>query len=618
MWLIDTTTLKLRPFLSSKDVNYAILSHTWGDDDDEVTFNDMADPRRAAKKPGWNKIKKTCEKAKEMHLQYAWVDTCCIDKTSSSELSEAINSMFSWYQDSYQCFVYLATAPDEGPTLEQAAKEPMENYLANFKWFQRGWTLQELIAPSTIVFFDSNWGFIGTKSSLCQTLASITGIDSMVLRRADTLPTVSVGKRFSWAANRRTKRVEDIAYCLLGIFGVNMPLLYGEGSKAFLRLQQEVARFTNDLTLFAWQQIQSSEDTQFRGIFAHSPSEFRHCDNLLTLQERLELETEFTITNRGLRVDRYFGLAGSDTGVQQGDLVMGLDCLERSERTKHDAKWIGVRLRRIGATYVRVLPNDFHYSSSRVSRLNSDLKQVAYIATSLSDLDTAAIHTNRTIGIFYHNSLQAFIPSDTPHGGSSRRRIPYGSMHYVASFGSHGLRSCTHLHLFTIKLGNPTKDFRLALVCGLQDWQLDGGDQGPWALICSEEQFSKSPQHPIHKLNVLAKDTTMTLDEKTEIFRDHIFETYMDKDGRISQSLMPSRLTIKDPDYDVSFITHEISVRIDEASEHRWAENSSEFTYILRLSYHRNKNKGKQPLDPIPDNPVGVERGSMLKKDTDC
>ncbi|RSM08778.1 hypothetical protein CEP52_004455 [Fusarium oligoseptatum] len=306
MWLINTTTLTLQLFARSEGVKYAILSHTWGGDDEEVTFQDMEDVNHRDTKIGWAKIKKTCDLAKNMGLDYAWVDTCCIDKTSSAELSEAINSMFSWYRDSKICFVYLCTRIHE-PQLHSSGNL-LDDELASYRWFKRGWTLQELIAPSHMSFFNEDWEILGTKESLREHLSRITGIDTVVLKSVETLQNINIGKRFSWAAKRETKRVEDIAYCLMGIFGINMPLLYGEGSRAFIRLQEEIARSTNDLTLFAWQQSRKSAGSnwQLSGIFATSPKEFRHCDKLLVPRGKLEAETEFTLTNRGLRFERNF------------------------------------------------------------------------------------------------------------------------------------------------------------------------------------------------------------------------------------------------------------------------------------------------------------------------
>jgi hypothetical protein len=586
MWLLDTTTFELKAFHSSAGVKYAILSHTWGGDDDEVTFYDMAHRPRYQEKPGWQKIEKTCELARRMQLQYAWIDTCCIDKTSSAELSEAINSMFSWYRDSWICFVYLSTYVDESPMAPPIRNASMAQELARYKWFQRGWTLQELIAPSKVTFLDRSWEPIGTKKTLCDTLAEVTGIDSVVLRSVEALSTIHVGRKFSWAAHRSTKRVEDLAYCLLGIFDVNMPLLYGEGPKAFIRLQEEIIRSTNDLTLFAWQQDTSSsgQNGQLRAILAHSPSEFRYCGKLLTLEEKLDVETEFTLTNRGLRFDRHLGVANTKPSdlLSDNDLVLGLDCLERSERTENVPRWVGIYLRKIGSTYVRVMPDNLHYSTSRVSRLNLAMKQVAYTATSLSDLDMEVIHENRTVGIFYHSTLHAVIPYDF-RANLSGSRISYGSMYYIDSFASRGLRSCMFLHLFMIKVGKPLQEYRFALVCGLQGrTKFERIEQSPWAHLCAEAEFSHLPNHPICKLGAFKQatneDNGMTFEERTGIFRDYIFENYLDSTGQLSQNSMCKSLSIED---------HEISVRVDHASEHSWSESSSRYTYIIRLSYSK-------------------------------
>ncbi|KAK3364641.1 hypothetical protein B0T25DRAFT_599039 [Lasiosphaeria hispida] len=158
---------------------------------------------------------------------------CCIDKASSAELSEAINSMFTWYKSAAVCIAYLSDLPrepfyDVGKTLRQC------------RWFKRGWKLQELIAPRHMLFYNGSWSSLGNESSLAPYLSRTTRINALILQYAELLKSVSVGKRMSWAADRETTRVEDIAYCLFGIFGVNMPLLYGEGEKAFVRLQQEL------------------------------------------------------------------------------------------------------------------------------------------------------------------------------------------------------------------------------------------------------------------------------------------------------------------------------------------------------------------------------------------
>ncbi|KAH8880416.1 HET-domain-containing protein, partial [Thozetella sp. PMI_491] len=305
MWLIDTTTYELKFFADAADVSYAILSHTWNDD--EVVFGDMTHPEKAMRKAGWAKIEKTCllAQAQEPPLPYAWVDTCCIDKTSSAELTEAINSMFHWYRNAEICFVHLQDFPVSSLGIGAHDYESLEfqTALRACRWFKRGWTLQELVASESIEFHGDNWRYVGDKYLLLPLLSMITGVDKSVLESIDNLSAVPVGIRMSWAAGRETTRVEDTAYCLLGIFGVALPLLYGEGPKAFQRLQDEIARSSNDLTLFAWEQVSATRSPMFRGIYAESPAEFANCAHLRVPQEKFSLDNEFTLTNRGLRFD---------------------------------------------------------------------------------------------------------------------------------------------------------------------------------------------------------------------------------------------------------------------------------------------------------------------------
>ncbi|EHK17332.1 uncharacterized protein TRIVIDRAFT_137229, partial [Trichoderma virens Gv29-8] len=244
MRLIDTSTLELIWFPKAPPP-YAILSHTWGLD--EVTFADFTNVPKRESKAGFSKIKQTCKQALKDGLSYAWVDTCCINKESSSELSEAINSMFRWYRDAAICYAYLEDVPEE--TNSSITNSSLINHC---RWFTRGWTLQELLAPWDIVFFAANWATIGRKTGLGATIEQITGIPRAILTGDSRLDQVSVASRMNWAAKRQTTREEDIAYCLMGVFDVNMPMMYGEGKKAFIRLQEEILRQTEDDSLFAW------------------------------------------------------------------------------------------------------------------------------------------------------------------------------------------------------------------------------------------------------------------------------------------------------------------------------------------------------------------------------
>jgi hypothetical protein len=228
-------------FSLTKDITYptmpyAILSHTWGEDDEEVNFGDLKDGSRKTK-DGYRKLHFCGEQAARDGLQYFWVDTCCIDKSNSTELSEAINSMFRWYRNAARCYVYLTDVLTNDRT--DLSPEPWETPFRNSRWFTRGWTLQELIAPPSVEFFCPNGKRLGDKKSLERQLHKITGIPVSALR-SSPLSNFSFDERVLWARNRDTKREEDLAYSLLGIFDISIPVIYGEGKEnAFRRLNRE-------------------------------------------------------------------------------------------------------------------------------------------------------------------------------------------------------------------------------------------------------------------------------------------------------------------------------------------------------------------------------------------
>jgi len=327
MYLINASTLKLERFDDHAHLPaYAILSHTWGTA--EVTFeqaHELPDvppikTRHSPYKngPGHRKIRMTCTQALIDGLEYAWVDTCCIDKRSSAELSEAINSMWSWYENATVCYAYLE---DVGPT-DAAECDQIDQYgiskdlwngglvsvdvleLAEARWFTRGWTLQELLAPQKIIFYGKEWTYLGTKYSLKSDLARITRIDEAALHRSN-LKNFGVARRMSWAAHRVTTRVEDMAYSLLGLFDVNMPLLYGEGHKAFERLQEAIMKDSNDQSLLAWAptykapKINRMAPAQWRSVFASHPNEFASSS---ISRFPFPSGESFNLTNKGMRM----------------------------------------------------------------------------------------------------------------------------------------------------------------------------------------------------------------------------------------------------------------------------------------------------------------------------
>lgn len=200
---------------------------------------------------------------------YQILRSCCIDKTSTAEVGEAINSMFRWYGDASVCYKYLA---DVSSTHE----------LSSSRWFKRSWTLQELIAPKVLRFYSSDWNYLGSKHDLQDQISEITGIDRVVLSTG-VFDQISIARRMSWASKRQTTRVEDWSYSLMGIFDVNMPLLYGEGIKSVLRLQEEIMKISDDHTLFAWilpkelkhmKDLSIDKSWQNTGLLANSPADF--------------------------------------------------------------------------------------------------------------------------------------------------------------------------------------------------------------------------------------------------------------------------------------------------------------------------------------------------------
>ncbi|KAF2167426.1 hypothetical protein M409DRAFT_36539 [Zasmidium cellare ATCC 36951] len=218
---------------------YAILSHTWGPPEHEVLYQDVLDGSALAK-DGFRKIRLCADQAKQEGLEHIWVDTCCINKHNSVELSEAINSMFKWYQKAEVCYVWL---PDvSGKDRDQGEQQDgrLDTSIRKSRWFTRGWTLQELIAPKDVIFYSREWAKLGDKKSLERLISEITRIPAKALR-GEPLEQFSITERLSWQDSRKTTKEEDKAYALLGICGVNLPLIYSEGQEnAFRHLKTEI------------------------------------------------------------------------------------------------------------------------------------------------------------------------------------------------------------------------------------------------------------------------------------------------------------------------------------------------------------------------------------------
>ena len=349
MRLLNVFTGKLEEYFGYDIPEYAILSHTWGKD--EVNFSDIQSipddeesthmsppPREPLPKPsivarlfsrdreyrntpievpyfepsqsrhsqedfpiihdplvqakaGYQKVCFASRQSIADGYEYLWIDTCCIDKSSSAELSEAINSMYQWYQQAGVCYAYV---------------EDVQIGLEGFgesRWFTRGWTLQELLAPSEVIFFGSGWTRLATRTELAPQIIEVTGIDRYTILKRDELRNQSIAQRMSWASRRETTRLEDEAYCLLGIFGVSMPLLYGEGRNAFIRLQEEILKISDDQSLFAWSlDPDVSGSLRQSGILAQSPYNFKSSLSVVSIQRTVDA-APYSMTNKGLQIE---------------------------------------------------------------------------------------------------------------------------------------------------------------------------------------------------------------------------------------------------------------------------------------------------------------------------
>jgi len=371
MRLINTQTLGFEEFY--RDVPpYAILSHRW--ESEEVTFQDYAaqvDLGNTKPMKGFKKIRHCIDQAKKDELSYCWVDTCCIDKSSSAELTEAINSMYAWYRDSAACYIYMSDV-QLVPAYELLSTIVDAGQVQQFKfskWFERGWTLQELLAPRRRVFYNCSWQEIldldefrfwhptrePYRDLIITVIEEATGISRTALMNFSPISReYPVALKMSWASNRVTTRIEDTSYCLMGIFDINMPLLYGEGDKAFLRLQEEIINKTRDQTIFCWTDSSASDST-YRGLLARSPQEFQQASNIVPLQPGLDTGLTFLpwkwedstkvnkvygMTNNGLQItlplSPAHALSSEDIEwLEDGEFYAELECRTTGETQLH-------------------------------------------------------------------------------------------------------------------------------------------------------------------------------------------------------------------------------------------------------------------------------------------
>jgi len=357
MRLLNVDTLKVEEFLGNPP-GYATLSHQWGAVSEEIHLQSLGSSAqkiqdnikqgvRSGHIDGISKIAGCCIQAKkpDINLKYIWVDTCCIDKTSSTELTEAINSMFNLYAESTICFAHLADVSSTPSDREFHAE------VQRSRWFARGWTLQELLAPRKLKFFNRHWVAIGDKDSLVNDIQLATNISREHL---ENFQAASVATKMSWASERQTTRVEDRAYSLLGIFGVSMYLQYGERDKAFHRLQRAIIESSQDESIFAWTSVQESS-----GMLASKPDCFQNSRDIISDYKKNKPRPSHQIMHNTLEfhvpvLNNFFNndpIAKSVQASFKKNLHITLNCWKR---TSDGMRAIEVILRKEGNHWRRV------------------------------------------------------------------------------------------------------------------------------------------------------------------------------------------------------------------------------------------------------------------------
>ncbi|KAI0381464.1 heterokaryon incompatibility protein-domain-containing protein [Hypomontagnella monticulosa] len=392
MRLLKTTSYEL---LEANDIPtpfppYTILSHTWISPKDEITYQDIKRRKddiesSIFKQKGWSKLKQYCDRAAKDGWEWAWMDTCCIDKTNPADTQEAINAMFRWYQNAGICYAYLedvdilkilrvhedAELLRGVDILEEADIDEisrcgdvadfnnflhtaLRQFIVGAKWFTRGWTLQELLAPHYLVLVDRAWRRIGTRESWAMEIREASKIEARHLTgfRPTDFQSCSIAMRLSWAARRETTVEEDETYSLIGLFGISMPLIYGEGRwRAFNRFQRELIAVYSDDSVFAWKAERlydehllnaQREDSDSRwGVLASSIKQFL---NASTVEAFGHYGASFSMTNRGLEIGTKRWRCKDDPAV----------CLARLNCGVRPRGYVGIYLRHAYDTYDRI------------------------------------------------------------------------------------------------------------------------------------------------------------------------------------------------------------------------------------------------------------------------
>lgn len=372
MRLLNVRTFEIQDF-GIPIPDYAIVTHRWTGK--EVTLQQwqqylstsFPDPDYESG-DGLSKIINSCSLAQEQGIHWIWLDTCCIDKTNNVELGEAINSMYSWYQRAKVCYAYLSDVDwyepqpeidnqDDNDAREARGLAAREAFIHS-NWFTRGWTLQELLAPGEVQFYDRSWNFVGTKLTLAPAIAAASKIDPSYLTQGTPISRASLATRMSWASERVTTRDEDTAYCLLGLLDVNLDLRYGEGRRAFLRLQKLLVETSPDESVLAW----TSPGVSRYGLLAPWVDCFRDSGDITVEGRGKAIERKpYHMTNQGLEFhipNAYLGITWYGHGFlgatkRSKSLDVALNCWRVGPVTER-LRTVSLRLRNSEGLWQRV------------------------------------------------------------------------------------------------------------------------------------------------------------------------------------------------------------------------------------------------------------------------
>lgn len=456
MHLINVNTLELETFLNDVPP-YAILSHTWGSPVEELSFRDMKKKSPDISRPiyGMKKLMGCCSQAKKDNFAYVWIDTCCINKESSKELEESINSMFKWYRKAGICYVYLADVPDNRSNATIDTQKDSTVAFSSSRWFTRGWTLQELLAPEDVCFFNCEWEEMGSKSGdLCDDIETVTGIPRRFLLGWEDFHEASVAQRMSWAAMRVTSRIEDIAYCLLGIFDVTMSMIYGEGNRAFLRLQQEIMKNTGDTSILAWgfdstvAQDDSEgppppstfEEKYSAGALATSPSRFANSGHITRSHGSPSLFSAFDLSDSRL-LGVNVCLAEIVSGLQYGVLDCGLG--------NDDGRVVAIPIHTTALPNTYLRPQGYSPVLVPSSSVSQQTYERIYIQTTPQDLTRKAARRRLWLHTQGLRKIQMKVQDYHPQLEWIRNRV------LVADLNVESDSSITHRHVIRFRSQSP-------------------------------------------------------------------------------------------------------------------------------------------------------------------